>query len=259
MISLPRTARPETRGPIALPLGDVVRIAFAPPTLQNGSDILDFGIDIDAAPNLFRKLFLISPAAECNRMKSHVPCELDTHMPEAADALHCDQVSAAQAGVTCSALYVVTPAQSSGAAPHGTEFSEMEANSMRFGDSSLPHILHLRSLPKPLGSAIHHIPTPAWCAHTILAGYQAGHPRVGPIFHRVTPLPKASMRPTTSCLRNAGRVRPRVNPMIVAVGVTDSAGFYANPHLTRSGSPDWAFHHPEACRVRTLPLLCMNS
>jgi hypothetical protein len=38
----------------------------------------------------FRKFFFVASAPDCDSMESHLPCKLDTQMPEAANALHCD-------------------------------------------------------------------------------------------------------------------------------------------------------------------------
>jgi hypothetical protein len=53
---------------------------------------------------VFRKLFLISSTPDCHRMESHVPGKLDAKMPEATNALHSYQISAAQSGIAKSVV-----------------------------------------------------------------------------------------------------------------------------------------------------------
>jgi hypothetical protein len=45
------------------------------------------------------KLFLVSSTADRNRPESHVPCELNTKMPEATETLHRYQIAGAQTSI----------------------------------------------------------------------------------------------------------------------------------------------------------------
>jgi hypothetical protein len=58
---------------------------------------------------IFRKLLLLASAPDRGSTKSHVPRKLDTKMPKAANALHSDRISGAQAGVAKSV--VLEPSQ----------------------------------------------------------------------------------------------------------------------------------------------------
>src|SRR5580704_9959959 len=63
-------------------------------TLQYRYRIVDRGIDVDVRAQIFRKLFLVASAPDCDSMESHVPRKLDAKMPQAANALHRHQISA---------------------------------------------------------------------------------------------------------------------------------------------------------------------
>jgi len=48
---------------------------------------------------IFRQLFFVASTADCDGTESHVPRKLHTKMPKAANALHSDEISGAQAGI----------------------------------------------------------------------------------------------------------------------------------------------------------------
>jgi hypothetical protein len=72
--------------------------------LQYRYRIVDRSIDVDVRAQIFRKLFFIASAPDCDSMESQAPRELDTKMPQTTNALHCHQISAVQAGVAKSVV-----------------------------------------------------------------------------------------------------------------------------------------------------------
>src|SRR5712692_1345922 len=71
----------------------------SPHSLQHRSRILDGRIDVGVRAQLFRKVFLLQSPPDRDSPESHLTCELNPKMPKATNALHGDQIAAAQAGV----------------------------------------------------------------------------------------------------------------------------------------------------------------
>src|ERR1700676_1802592 len=69
-------------------------------TLQHRSRIVDGGIDVNVCAQIFCELFLVATTPDGDGTESHVPRKLHTQMTKSADALHRDQISAAQASIT---------------------------------------------------------------------------------------------------------------------------------------------------------------
>jgi len=72
--------------------------------LQYRCGIVNGSVDVDVCAQIFRKLFLIASTPDCDSTESHVPRKLDTKMAKSTNALHGDQISAAQAGIAKSVV-----------------------------------------------------------------------------------------------------------------------------------------------------------
>ena len=64
-------------------------------SLQDLRGVVDGRIDVHVGPQVPREPLLLGPASDRDGVKSHFSSELDRQMPEAADAVHGDQVPAA--------------------------------------------------------------------------------------------------------------------------------------------------------------------
>ena len=171
-----------------------------------------------------------------------MPRELDAEVPEATDALHGDQVATAQAGVAQAVVGRDARAEErggfDGAEPIGngsdaTRFGEHHLRiSSIHGDSRIHGVL-----------AIHHVSAPARLAHTVFAAEEADTDPVTdlPPGHAVAQGVDAS---DDFMPGNARQLQTRVDAgNNGGIGVTDPAGFHANPDLTHSWLRDCPFHH----------------
>ena len=102
-------------------------------TLQYRCGIVDGSIDVDVRAQIFRKLFLVASTPDRDSTEPHVPRKLDTKMPKATNALHSDQISAAQAGVAKSVVGRDTRAEERGGFC-GTELIRNRSDAARFSD-----------------------------------------------------------------------------------------------------------------------------
>jgi hypothetical protein len=141
-------------------------------TLQYCCGIVDGGIDVDVRAQIFRKLFLLASTPDCDSMESHVPRKLDTKMPKATNALHRDQVSAAQAGIAKRVVGRDTRAE------ERSSFYECElirngSDAARFSDHHF-RISSIRGYPQHHRVlTIHDVSASARFAHPIFSGNEA--------------------------------------------------------------------------------------
>jgi hypothetical protein len=175
-------------------------------------------------------------------MESHVPRKLDAEMPKAANALHRDQVSTAQAGVAKSVVGGDTRAQQ-GCGFCGCELIGNRTDGACFGDhhfrlsSVRAHAQYHRVL------AVNNVSAPARFAHPVFSGNEADtNPLTHfPAGHACTQgFNAADHFMPRNTRQSQTRVRARDRGRI---GVTDSACFHPNPNLTRSGLGDRPFHY----------------
>jgi hypothetical protein len=86
------------------------------------------------------EFLLLFPTNDGNSSKSHAPGELDSEMPQTAEALYGDEIARAQVGVPERVIGLCPPAQSSCAASAGVTPSGIEAKAR---DQRL-RLLHIR-------------------------------------------------------------------------------------------------------------------
>jgi hypothetical protein len=140
--------------------------------LQHSGGIIDGGIDVNVRAQILRQLFLLGSAPDRDSVESHFSRELDTKMPKAANALHSDQVSAAQAGIAKSVVGRDTRAKEwSGF--RGPELIRDGSDPARFSD----HHFGVSSIHGYAGDhgvlTIHNVSAPARFAHPIFAAEEA--------------------------------------------------------------------------------------
>jgi hypothetical protein len=178
-----------------------------------------------------------------------MPRKLDAKMPKSTNALHGDQISAAQPGVTKSVVGGDTRAkQRSGFG--GCEFIRNRTDATRFGDH------HLR-VPSIRGHSryhrvltIHDVSAPARFAHSVFSGNQSdtdpltdfpfGH-SAGQGFDAADDFMSRNARQSQAGVstRNRGRI-----------GVTDSTCFHPNPNLARPGFRNCSLNYAKAAWCR---------
>src|ERR1700691_4064886 len=116
--------------------------------------------------------FLVASTPDCDRTESHVPRKLNTKMPQSSDALHGDQISAAQAGI---AKCVVgrNPSAEQGSGLCGRELIRNRTDAARFGD----HHFRISSIHgyswRHRVLTIDDVSTAARFAHTVFSGDEA--------------------------------------------------------------------------------------
>jgi hypothetical protein len=105
-------------------------------------------------------------------MEPHVPRKLDTKMPKATNALHSDQISAAQAGVAKSIVGRDTRAEERGSFC-GPELIGNGGDAARFSDHHL-RISSIHGYSRYHGVlAIHNVSASAWLARAVFAAEEA--------------------------------------------------------------------------------------
>ena len=120
-ISVPSTPSPSISGVMALPLVTVARITLAPPSAVSALAASSASLSmIDMRAELERQPLLVLAAGDGDGVEAHAARELHAEMAEPANALNGHEV-AGPAPELRSALKVVMPAQSSGAAAVGVE------------------------------------------------------------------------------------------------------------------------------------------
>jgi hypothetical protein len=171
-----------------------------------------------------------------------VPRKLDTKMSKAPNALHSDQISAAQAGVAKSVVGRDTRAQE-GSGFRGLELIRNRNDAACFSDHYF-RISSVRGYSRHHGVlTIHTVSAPAWFTHSVFAGNEADT-------NPLTDFP--SGHSTTEGFNPANHFMPR-NPRQSQtgvdshdsgrVGVTDSACFNPNANLTCARLSDLPFHY----------------
>src|SRR5713226_2351851 len=134
-------------------------------TLQHRCGIIHGSIDVDVRAQVFRKLFLLASLPDCDGTESHVPGKLDAKVPKATNALHSDQISAAQAGVAKSVVGGDTRAEERGGFC-GTELIRNGRDAARFSDH------HFRISSIRSHSRCHRVLT----IHNVSASARFAHP-----------------------------------------------------------------------------------
>src|SRR5262249_29068645 len=137
--------------------------------LQRSDGILSDAIDVDVRAELICQLCLVGSTADGDRVESHMPGKLDTEMPKAANALHGDQVSAAQAGISQGVIGRHSGTQER-CSVNGTELIRNGSDGARLGEHHfcIPSV-HADSQDHGV-QAIHHVAATARHAYTVFAG-----------------------------------------------------------------------------------------
>ncbi len=211
-------------------------------TLQGRCGILGGSINVNVSAQVFRKLFLVASLPDGDSMESHVPRKLDAEMPKATNALHSDQISAAQTSVAKSVVGRNTRAEERGGLD-GSEFVRNGSDAVRFSNHHF-RIATIYSYSRCDGVlTLHHVSASARFAHPIFTAEKADT-------DALTDFPFGHS--AAQCFNAANNFMPR-NPWQLQsrvyarnrgrIGVTDSAGFHANPNLTRSRFRNWPFHY----------------
>src|SRR5262249_44175336 len=102
-------------------------------TLQYRTGILGGSIDVNVRAQIFRELFLLASTSDRDSTESHAPRKLDTKMPKATNALHGDQIPAAQPSVAKSVVGCDTRAEERGGF-YGCELIRNGSDAARFSD-----------------------------------------------------------------------------------------------------------------------------
>jgi hypothetical protein len=175
-------------------------------------------------------------------MESHATRKLDTQMPKATNALHPDQISAAQAGVAKSVVGRDTRAEERGGFC-GTELVRNGSDAARLSDHHF-RISSIRGYSQyHRVLTIHDVAASARFAHPIFSGNEADtNPLTDfPSGHSATDGFNATNHFMS---RNTRQSQTGVDSRHRGgIGVTDSTCFYPNPNLTRSRLRDWPFHY----------------
>jgi len=189
----------------------------------------------------------IATAPDGDGTESHASRKLNTEMPEPTNALHRDQIPAAQAGI---------PQRVEGRDARAQERRRLDRRevvrnsreSPRFGD----HHLGIAAVRSDAGyhrvSAIHHVSTPARFADAVFPAEVTNS----------DPLTESPPRHAAAHSINAAddfvSWYPRQRqPRICAgdrgrIGVTDSACIHPNPHLTGPGLDECPLDHLQGAR-----------
>ena len=191
---------------------------------------------------IFCKLFLLAPAADCDSSEPQVPRKLDAKMPKATNALHGDQISTAQAGVAKSVVGGDTRAEERSGF-YGRELIRNGGDAACFSD----HHFRISSVRGYSGYhgvlTIHNISTSARFAHSVFAAEEADTDTLTdfPFGHSAAQgFNSADDFMARNAWENETRIYARDRGRI---GVTDSTCFHPNPNLTRSGLGDLPFHY----------------
>jgi hypothetical protein len=163
-------------------------------------------------------------------------------MPKAANALHSDQISAAQTSVAKSVVSCNTSAQEWGGF-YGSELIRNGSDAVRFSNHHFRvSAVHGYSWYDGV-LTLHQVSASARFAHSV---FTAEEPDTNPL---------ADFPPRNACAqrfnaandfmpRNARQFQTRVDAGDRGgIGVTDSASFHANPNLACSGFGDLPFHY----------------
>src|SRR5215468_1007143 len=164
-------------------------------------------------------------------MESHMPRKLDTEMPKAADALHGDQVAAAQASIAQSVIGRHSRAEERGSV-NGTEFvgNGSDRACLRDHHFRISSVLVYSQNHGVL--AIHDVPAPARYAHAVFTGNESDTHALA----NFPPRHSAAQRVDAAnnlMPGNARQSQTGVNSHDRGrVGVTDSACFHPDANLS---------------------------
>jgi hypothetical protein len=198
---------------------------------------------------IFRKLFLVAPLSDRHGAESHVPRKLDAKMPEAANTLHGNQISATQASIAKSVVRCNTSAQERGGF-YGSELIRNGSDAARFRNHHF-RISAVRGYSRYDGVlTLHHVSASARFAHSVLTAEEAdANPLTGfPSGHSAAQCLNAA---NDFMPRNARQLQTRVDARDRGrIGVTDSAGFHADANLTGSRFRNRPLHYAKNARSR---------
>ncbi len=168
-------------------------------------------------------------------MESHVPCKLDAQMSKATNALHRNQISAAQAGVAKGVVGRDTRAEERSSFC-GTELIRNGSNAARFSNHHF-RISSVHGYARCYGVlTIHSVTAPARFAHPVFAAEEADTDPLTdfPSGHSAAQSFNAA---DDFMPRNAREFQTRVGAGDRrGIGVTDPACFHADSHLAGPGS-----------------------
>src|SRR5882762_214132 len=216
-------------------------------TLQHRCGIIDGSIDVDLRAQVFRKLFLVASLPDGDSAESHVPRKLDAKMPKATNALHRDQISAAQASVAKSVVGCNTRAEEWGGL-YGCELIRNGSDAVRFSNHHF-RISSIHGYSRYDGVlTLHHISASARFAHSVFTAEEAD---TDPL----TDFPFGHS--AAQCLNMANDFMPRnarqLQSRVYArdrgcIGVTNSTCLYPNPNLTCSRLGHLPFRYSKRAR-----------
>src|SRR5580700_7227213 len=181
---------------------------------------------------MLRQLFLVASTSDCDGTESQMPHKLDAKMPKSTNALHGDQISAAQAGVAKSVVSRDTRAEKRGGFG-GLELIRNRTDAARLGDHHfrIPSIRGYSRYHRVL--AIHDVSAAARFADAVFSGNQAntnpltdfpfGH-SAAQGFNAADDFMSRNARQSQAGISASDRGR---------IGVTDSTCFHPNPNLAR--------------------------
>jgi hypothetical protein len=178
-----------------------------------------------------------------------VPRKLDAKMSKSTNALHSDQISAAQAGIAksvvggdaraeercgfCRTELVRNGSDAAGFSDHHFRISSIHGHSQYHGVLT-----------------IHDVPASARFAHPVFAADQADTDTLADFPSRHSGA-QGFNAANDFMTRNARQSQTRIDARDRGgIGVTDSTCFHPNPNLTRSRLSDWPFHHAKFARCR---------
>jgi hypothetical protein len=175
-------------------------------------------------------------------MEAHVPRKLNAEMPKATNALHSDQISAAQACVAKSVVGCNTSAEERGSL-YGSELVRNGSDAVSFSNHHF-RISTIHSYTRCDGVlTLHHVPASARFAHPIFATEKADSDALTdfPFGHSTAQGLNAA---NNFVARNPWQLQSRIYARDRGgIGVTDSPCFHANTNLTCSRFGDWPFHY----------------
>src|SRR5262249_19661047 len=211
-------------------------------TLQHRGGILDSSIDVEMRAQIFRKFFLVASTPDCDCTESHTPRKLDTKVPKAANALHGDQISAAQAGIAKSVV-CRDPCTEERGRLCGSQLVRNGSNAARFSNHHLrissisSYSRHHRML------TIHHVSASARFAYSVFPSDQADTNTLTDF-----PFGRSAAQGLNAANyfmpRNARQSKTRIGALDSGrVGVANAASFHPNPNLTWTRLSGPALHY----------------
>ena len=194
-----------------------------------------------------RKLLLLAPAPECDRTESHAARELDAKMPEAANALHCDQIPTAKAGIAKCVVRRDARAKQRSCLNRG-ELVWNRRDAARFGDHHLG-IAPIDAEPRyHRVLTVHNVPASTGFAHAVFTAEEAHTDSFADF-----PLGDAATDGVDAAhnlmARHARQRQPRIRAADCSgIGVTDAARLHSNSDLADRGLRDRPFDDLQLAR-----------